>query len=173
MVNGSELTGKWDVLCLPFHGSEFDGRQLPAVDFSTPVELPALFSATLNLTSDPTDTFISMHEWGKGVIIINGRNLGRYWVSEGPQVTLYIPASWLKQGKNKIFWFEEEKIGKNVEFRNEPDLGERNCGDDTHVRLIQPKNTVAHSTYRYSSSTCNTEVQFRKSPESIFKLNAQ
>lgn len=34
----------------------------------------------------PTDTFLNTSAWGKGVAIVNGNNLGRYWASEGPQV---------------------------------------------------------------------------------------
>ncbi|KAE9415891.1 hypothetical protein Angca_005280, partial [Angiostrongylus cantonensis] len=36
--------------------------------------------------SMPTDTFLNTTGWGKGVAIVNGKNLGRYWASEGPQV---------------------------------------------------------------------------------------
>uniref|UniRef100_A0A3P8N6Y0 Beta-galactosidase n=1 Tax=Astatotilapia calliptera TaxID=8154 RepID=A0A3P8N6Y0_ASTCA len=32
--------------------------------------------------------------WSKGVVFINGKNLGRYW-STGPQQTLYVPGPWL------------------------------------------------------------------------------
>ena len=39
--------------------------------------------------------------WGKGVVFVNGVNLGRYW-SIGPQQTLYIPAPLLKTGVNKV-----------------------------------------------------------------------
>jgi len=39
------------------------------------------------------------------VVWINGHNLGRYW-SIGPQQTLYVPAEWLKTGKNDIVVLE-------------------------------------------------------------------
>jgi len=42
-----------------------------------------------------------------------------------PQRTLYLPAPWLKKGKNKINWFEEIKIGNEIEFKSLPDLGQR------------------------------------------------
>ena len=35
------------------------------------------------------DTFIDTTGWGKGIVIINGHNLGRYWASLGPQVLLF------------------------------------------------------------------------------------
>ncbi|CAB4037765.1 beta-galactosidase-1 2 isoform X1, partial [Paramuricea clavata] len=44
--------------------------------------------------------------WHKGVAFINGHNLGRYW-KIGPQKTLYVPAPWLKEGKNTVLIFEQ------------------------------------------------------------------
>ena len=41
--------------------------------------------------------------WGKGVVILNGFNLGRYW-SKGPQQTLYVPAPLLQIGENEVRW---------------------------------------------------------------------
>lgn len=41
-------------------------------------------------------------DWGKGIVLINGRNLGRYWPGAGPTKTLYLPGPWLKQGDNEV-----------------------------------------------------------------------
>uniref|UniRef100_A0A673AF53 Beta-galactosidase n=1 Tax=Sphaeramia orbicularis TaxID=375764 RepID=A0A673AF53_9TELE len=41
----------------------------------------------------PQDTYIQLPQWNKGQVWINGFNLGRYWPSRGPQVTLFVPAS--------------------------------------------------------------------------------
>jgi beta-galactosidase len=87
------------------------------------------------LADKPTDTFIHMRNWGKGFVYVNGKNLGRYWMTAGPQKTLYLPGPWLKKGYNKIVWFEEEIIGDNIEFLNTPELGERSAGDDIQVVL--------------------------------------
>ncbi|HEG43216.1 MAG TPA: beta-galactosidase [Phycisphaerales bacterium] len=51
------------------------------------------------------DTFLDMSKWGKGVVWVNGHNLGRYW-RIGPQQTLYLPGPWLKKGKNEIVVLE-------------------------------------------------------------------
>jgi beta-galactosidase len=40
------------------------------------------------------DTFLDMSTWGKGVVWVNGHNLGRFW-NIGPQQSLYLPAAWL------------------------------------------------------------------------------
>ena len=52
------------------------------------------------------DTFIDMQNWGKGIVFVNGRNIGRYW-KVGPQQTLFIPGVWLKKGENQLLIFEQ------------------------------------------------------------------
>ncbi|MVT12257.1 glycoside hydrolase family 35 protein [Chitinophaga tropicalis] len=61
---------------------------------------PVLKEGTFELAATG-DTYLDMSNWGKGAVWINGHNLGRYW-EVGPQQTLYIPAEWLKKGKNEI-----------------------------------------------------------------------
>ena len=51
------------------------------------------------------DTYFNLANFSKGVVWVNGHNLGRYW-NKGPQFHLYCPASWLKRGKNKIVVFD-------------------------------------------------------------------
>jgi beta-galactosidase len=51
------------------------------------------------------DTYFDLGNYQKGVVYINGHNLGRYW-HIGPQQKLYCPASWLKKGKNEILVFD-------------------------------------------------------------------
>ena len=48
-----------------------------------------------------------MSTWGKGMVWVNGYNLGRYW-KIGPQQTLYMPGCWLKKGKNEIIILDLE-----------------------------------------------------------------
>jgi beta-galactosidase len=58
------------------------------------------------------DTYLDLSLWGKGSVWINGHHLGRYW-SIGPQQTIYVPAEWLKSGKNEIQVLELLKPGQN------------------------------------------------------------
>lgn len=51
------------------------------------------------------DTFFDLSKYTKGVVWVNGHNLGRYW-NIGPQKKLYCPASWLRPGMNEIFIFD-------------------------------------------------------------------
>jgi beta-galactosidase len=67
---------------------------------------PAWYKATFELNS-VGDTYIDMSTWGKGMVWVNGYNLGRYW-KIGPQQTLYMPGCWLKKGINEIIIFDLE-----------------------------------------------------------------
>lgn len=75
---------------------------------------PTLLSGEF-IVDELGDTFIDTTGWGKGVIFINGFNIGRYW-NIGPQLTLYVPKEILKEGKNEIIIFELEKINEKMSF---------------------------------------------------------
>jgi beta-galactosidase len=51
------------------------------------------------------DTYIDMSKYTRGIVYVNGHNLGRYW-NVGPQQKLYCPACWLKKGINNIVVFD-------------------------------------------------------------------
>jgi len=53
----------------------------------------------------PGDTFIDVSNYTKGIVWVNGHNLGRFW-DIGPQKRLYCPASWLREGTNEIMIFD-------------------------------------------------------------------
>ena len=46
-----------------------------------------------------------MAGWTKGIVWVNGKNLGRYW-NAGPQQKLYLPGVWLRKGENEIVVFD-------------------------------------------------------------------
>ncbi len=51
------------------------------------------------------DTFIDISNYKKGIVWINGHNIGRYW-DIGPQKRLYCPASYIRPGMNEILIFD-------------------------------------------------------------------
>lgn len=61
---------------------------------------PAWYKASFSLTKTG-NTFIDVSRFGRGMVWVNGYNLGRYW-KIGPQQTLFLPGSWLKKGANEI-----------------------------------------------------------------------
>lgn len=112
LINDREIEGNWEMYQLPM--SEMpDMDKLPKRDvyINTPdktnklSERPVLYEGVFNL-SETGDTFLDMADWGKGIVFINGKNIGRYWTL-GPQQTLFIPGVWLKEGENKIVIFEQ------------------------------------------------------------------
>lgn len=69
------------------------------------------------------DSFLKLDGWGKGVAWVNGHNLGRFW-SRGPQLHLYVPGAWLRDGRNELILFETEgQASGSVEFVDHPRLG--------------------------------------------------
>ncbi|KAM3875011.1 beta-galactosidase-1-like protein 2 [Diretmus argenteus] len=83
---------------------------------------PGFFQASLYVEDPPRDTFIRLPGWGKGVVFINGQNVGRHW-SIGPQLFLYLPGPWLRSGENQIIVFEEHKSDEKIVFAENPDHG--------------------------------------------------
>ncbi|XP_077574345.1 beta-galactosidase [Stigmatopora nigra] len=63
----------------------------------TALTLPAFYGGAFiipdGIPNLPQDTYISLSKWCKGQVWINGFNLGRYWPSRGPQLTLFVPAN--------------------------------------------------------------------------------
>ncbi len=50
---------------------------------------PAYYRATFNL-EETGDVFLDMQTWGKGMVWVNGKAMGRFW-EIGPQQTLFMP----------------------------------------------------------------------------------
>lgn len=69
-------------------------------------------SPDVSQSSLTRDTFLSLPEGVKGVVWVNGRNLGRYWTI-GPQQSLYLPGCFLNNGTdpNEVVVLELEPQG--------------------------------------------------------------
>lgn len=122
LINGNEITGNWEMYKLPMSEMPDFARLNKAYVFdNTPAKTdalagkPVLYEGTFTL-NETGDTFIDMEQWGKGIIFINGINIGRYWQA-GPQQTLYIPGVWLKKGENKIVIYEQLNNGIKTEVK--------------------------------------------------------
>jgi len=91
----------WDVHNLPMGEDDlrllkFGGR---------PADRPANFFRGDFELQETGDTYLDMTGWKKGVVWVNGHNLGRYW-DIGPQKRLYCPAPFLKRGRNEVVVFD-------------------------------------------------------------------
>ena len=109
----------WDHYCLPMEDlSDLVWQENAAT------QTPAFYKGKLIIEGAPCDTFVELPGFTKGIVIVNGFNLGRYFNPAGPQKTLYVPAPILKAGENEIIVFETDGCSEPaVIFRNTPDLG--------------------------------------------------
>ena len=88
------------------------------------IEGPVFLRGSLTIEGAPKDTFLRLDGFAKGFVIVNGKNIGRYFNAAGPQKTLYVPAPFLREGENEIVGFESDATTTTtVEFFAEPDLG--------------------------------------------------
>ena len=99
-LNGMTLMN-WQVFTLPFDESYLENLKFAPTTASQPGNF---FKSEFQLTATG-DTYIDVSQWEKGLVWVNGHNLGRYW-NIGPQKELYCPAPWLKKGKNEIVIFD-------------------------------------------------------------------
>jgi beta-galactosidase len=100
-IGGNEITGNWQMFCFPM-------SSVPAITGplkEIPAGCPLIYHGKFSLKSTG-DSFLDMREWGKGIVFVNGHNLGRYW-KVGPQQTLYLPGIWLNAGENEVVIFEQ------------------------------------------------------------------
>ena len=108
MINDQEITGSWQMFKLPM-------TTAPVVKTSDDNVSghPTIYQGTFTV-AETGDTFLDMKNWGKGIVFVNGHNLGRYW-RVGPQQTLYLPGCWLKKGSNSIVVFDQLNDTKQTE----------------------------------------------------------
>lgn len=99
-LNGMTLMN-WETFLLPFDSAYL--TQLKPLAKTT--EKPGIFFKGSFDLPETGDTYLDMSNWKKGIVWVNGRNLGRYW-EKGPQKRLYCPGVWLKKGKNEVVVFD-------------------------------------------------------------------
>ncbi|XP_053713434.1 beta-galactosidase [Synchiropus splendidus] len=98
---GKDVLSGWTIFSLSVDEAVSQGLlgQTVSGDGQNPSKfsLPTFYGGTFTIPSDipdlPQDSYVKLPQWSKGQIWINGFNLGRYWPSRGPQVTLFVPAS--------------------------------------------------------------------------------
>ncbi len=93
----------WTVYNLPVDY----GFQTKARFVQKPANGPAWYKASFDL-KETGYTYLDMSTWGKGMVWVNGYNLGRFW-KIGPTQTLCVPDCFLKKGKNEIIVLDIDK----------------------------------------------------------------
>jgi beta-galactosidase len=103
-LNGMTLMN-WDIFPLPM-----DDRFLASLKATHPeTERPGIFFKGNFSLKETGDTYIDISDFQKGVMWVNGHNLGRYW-NTGPQFHLYCPAEWLHTGNNEVLVLDLHKL---------------------------------------------------------------
>lgn len=78
---------------------------------------PCFYQTAINVNK-PADTWLDTRGLHKGQLWLDKHNMGRFW-SIGPVYSLYLPAPWLKKGKNTITFFDlqggEQVVLKSVD----------------------------------------------------------
>jgi beta-galactosidase GanA len=104
-LNTMTLMG-WDIHPLPM-----DEDYLSRLRFARrPADRPGNFFRGRFDLQKVGDTYLDMSGWKKGVVWVNGRNLGRFWAI-GPQKRLFCPAPFLRHGRNEIVVFDLHALG--------------------------------------------------------------
>lgn len=88
----------WTITSYPFDGAEVVDSGEYAINGQN------LFKYEIELKPEG-DTYLEVKGFYRGFVMINGFNLGRH-VACGPQRSLFVPKSLLKEGKNEIIVFD-------------------------------------------------------------------
>ena len=94
LLADKELTG-WSIFSLPMDHPEKLKYQKSSCSG------PCFFRTSFVAPPAAKDTFLNATPIQKGFAWVNGIPLGRAW-NVGPQASLFIPGSWLKQGRNSL-----------------------------------------------------------------------
>ncbi|CZT13635.1 uncharacterized protein RAG0_17128 [Rhynchosporium agropyri] len=132
MVGGTKISG-WNHYNFPLDTSPSLRGSKTVVAGSPPTWYRGTF--TTSQTGMAADTFLSLPGGVKGVVFVNGYNLGRYWTI-GPQQELFVPGCYLRRGAaNEVIVLELEpgttsRVARGVASRtwkNNPDPDCNNC----------------------------------------------
>ncbi|KAI0444386.1 glycosyl hydrolases family 35-domain-containing protein [Xylaria telfairii] len=107
-IGDTVLTG-FDQFTLPCD-TPFDFSDFSALKSVSASDPPVWYGGNFDM-DEPNDTFLSLPGWVKGVVYVNGWNLGRYWTI-GPQQSLYLPGVYLQKSNNTIAVLNLEPTGK-------------------------------------------------------------
>jgi beta-galactosidase len=101
-LNGKALTG-WKIYSLPMKSPE-SVKHWKKSDAAGTGRGPWFHRGTFTLDK-PIDTYLDTSSLTKGFVWVNGHNLGRTW-DIGPQKSLFVPAPWLRAGRNEVVVFD-------------------------------------------------------------------
>jgi beta-galactosidase len=81
-------------------------------------DLPVLVTASFEAERS-ADAHLDLSAAGHGVAYVNGHCAGRYW-SVGPQQSLYVPAPWVREGRNEVLLLDLDAIPTRIALADRP-----------------------------------------------------
>jgi hypothetical protein len=101
---GETSLKNWEMFCFPLKSD-----WIVSLPRTTPAQgrIGGIFKGEFKLET-VADTYLDMTNYRKGMLWVNGRNLGYHWSACGPQYRLYCPGTWLKKGVNTIVVLDTE-----------------------------------------------------------------
>jgi len=145
LLDSKDASGQWQAYSIPL-----DYKNIAAMDFVQVTDCskfqgPMFYKGVLQIDGTPEDTWLRPSSWTKGIMWVNGFNLGRYWSPKGPQQNFYMPAPYLKTGDNEVVILELEsgdahctvKFDDEADFSGAPPVpceGEPKAGDVLYMR---------------------------------------
>lgn len=121
ILNGQQFQHGWTTSAMPMEDtSKVVYGPLPEFPVKNNI---GFFRAEFEIADAPADTFLYVPAGNHGFCRINGTILGRY-DKGGPFHTLYVPAPFLRKGKNTVEVFEYDNLGRPaVQFLDHPLVG--------------------------------------------------
>lgn len=141
LLNGEEeALADWRAWCLPLDYAQI--AALPRVNTSecSSANGPVFYFGELRIDGAACDTYVRPENFTKGIVWVNGFNLGRFWEPEGPQHSLYVPAPYLRSGRNTITILELEqgRADCTIEFDDRQDFhGKASPSEDVAEEIQQ------------------------------------
>jgi len=132
---------------------------------------PSWYKGTFTIEK-PGDVFLDVSTWGKGMVWVNGHNLGRYW-KIGPQQTMYLPGVWLKKGVNEIIILDVDGPSKTVVTGLSKPILDKINPDESLLHRVKGQTlnlsgeTPVHSG-SFSNETSWKEISFDKAVDGQF-----
>jgi len=126
-LDGEEVAGPWETWCLPLDYAHVSALRFQEVRDCGSAAGPAFYRGLLSVAGAPADTYLRPQNFTKGVMWVNGHNIGRYWETQGPQHAFYVPAPFLKSGSNDVIILELDRASPDctVTFADRPDFSGR------------------------------------------------
>ena len=141
---------------------------LDKLTYTDTVNEPSCFYRGKFTVDKALDTFLYLDSFKKGFVLINGFNIGRYW-EIGPQRSLYIPASLLREGENEIIVFESDGLKGEpvIEFKDFPTLQQWIAVSGFATAKFAQQNLAIYKSAVSGQQRTSITVRHKKAPKKI------